>query len=85
MVLGSSGFFSSIWGVLESDCVLTGPAVLIKQAQMFFPITTFEVPILIPPYKIIQVWHSRNNDDLEHRWLREKIHNVFKQNYPTLS
>ncbi len=77
VVAGTSGFFSSVWGILESDCVLTGPASMIKKLEEFFPVTSFDVPIAIPPIKVVQVWHARNNNDQEHRWLRERVHQVF--------
>lgn len=77
VVVGTSGFLSSVWGILETDCILTGPSSLIKQFEKFFPIKSFEAPIAIPPIKIMQVWHARNNNDQEHRWMREQIHRLF--------
>jgi hypothetical protein len=36
-------------------------------------LTLFEVPLALPEFNVISVWHPRVQNDPRHRWLRETL------------
>jgi DNA-binding transcriptional LysR family regulator len=36
-------------------------------------LVSFEIPLPLPPMKVSQAWHLRNDADPAHRWLRSII------------
>ena len=42
------------------------------------PLAIFKTPLQLPRIEIAQVWHERVNRDAGHRWLRERIFQIFR-------
>ncbi len=79
VVLGSSGFLASGFAVAETNTVLTAPARLVKQLCQILPLKSFTLPLAVPPIAVYQVWHQRNQDAPEHRFLRQLVHAVMSR------
>jgi DNA-binding transcriptional LysR family regulator len=43
------------------------------------PLASFKTPLQLPRIEIAQVWHERVNRDAGHRWLRERVYQIFRQ------
>lgn len=78
IIAGVSGFMISGFVVSKTDSILTAPESLLKQFSHYFPVKTFALPIAVPDFKVVQVWHERNHLDPGHQWLRGFIKSVFK-------
>ena len=71
------GFAASGWIVARSDLVLTGPRRLLEIFASELPVKLLEEPFGLPRISVVQVWHARNHEDAEHRWLRTQIQKRF--------
>lgn len=66
------------WGVAPalvkgSDLVLTVARRIVPAAGLDPALAVFTPPFAIAPFAFCQLWHRRREDDLAHRWLRERI------------
>jgi DNA-binding transcriptional LysR family regulator len=77
IAVGTSGFLSAGWAVVESDAVLTAPSRLIAAFEKYLPIQSFDAPLDLPSITVVQVWHERFHRDPAHKWLREKLRASF--------
>lgn len=48
-------------------------------------LTHFELPVVTPIIKISAIWHPRQHDSPEHRWLRETVFSVFQRKHNGLT
>ena len=78
IVAGVSGFAVSGFIVTQTDSILTAPARLVTQFSQYLPIQIYTLPVTVPDFKVVQVWHERNHLDPAHQWLRGFIKNIFK-------
>lgn len=61
--------------VLQStDLVTVMPARLFKHMRR--DLASFEVPVAVPEFNVISVWHPRVQNDQRHRWLRQALADV---------
>ena len=54
-----------------TDIVAVGPERLLR--TWAGELEVFELPIAVPGFDVIAVWHSRSANDAGHRWLREML------------
>ncbi|MBB4288781.1 DNA-binding transcriptional LysR family regulator [Rhizobium leguminosarum] len=59
-----------------SDLIGTIPKSYCKSAATR-EIRTFDLPIAVPGFNIVQAWHPRMDTDLAHRWLRALMFETF--------
>lgn len=73
IVYGSHSFTGLAWVLSSSSLYLTGPTLLLKAYQKYFPLTVVDCPIELKRIKIQAVWHSLTNQDPLQKWFREKL------------
>lgn len=81
------GFANAINIVRYSDLIglvtlssLGSPAIDSEQSGL----THFELPVVTPVIKISAIWHPRQQESPEHRWLRETVFSVFERKLGSL-
>jgi DNA-binding transcriptional LysR family regulator len=71
-------YVGSIFPLIEGSEHLLGTAVLrtalLYQSKHRFVIKP--LPFVMPKVQFYQMWHSKNNNDTGHLWLREQIHEL---------
>ncbi|HEX2654967.1 MAG TPA: LysR family transcriptional regulator [Xanthobacteraceae bacterium] len=55
----------------QTDLIAVGPERLFQ--KMSGELKLFEIPVSVPTFDIIAVWHPRVHNDLAHRWFRRKL------------
>jgi len=68
--------------LLQSDHVLTVPAVAARALAAEFHLAFLPCPIDLPGFTVTQYWHERFLDDPANRWLRQRIHALFGDGSP---
>lgn len=66
-------FLSAPLIVAQTDMVLSLPYKLAKRFTKFVPLEIFPVPIQLPAYDLVMIWHPLHDKDPAHQWLRDKI------------
>jgi DNA-binding transcriptional LysR family regulator len=66
-------FLSAPLIVAQTDMVLSLPYKLAKRFTKFVPLEIFPVPIQLPAYDLVMIWHPLHDKDPAHQWLRAKI------------
>jgi DNA-binding transcriptional LysR family regulator len=66
-------FLSAPLIVAETDMILSLPYRIAEQFKKFAPLEIFPVPIELPAYDLVMIWHPLRDKDPAHRWLRDKI------------
>jgi DNA-binding transcriptional LysR family regulator len=66
-------FLSAPLIVAETDMILSLPYRIAEQFTRFAPLDVFPVPIELPAYDLIMIWHPLRDKDPAHVWLRDKI------------
>jgi DNA-binding transcriptional LysR family regulator len=64
---------SALEVVAESDCVATISERIAHKYADRYGLAVFDVPIVVPPCIVTQVWHARVDTDPTHVWLRKLI------------
>jgi DNA-binding transcriptional LysR family regulator len=71
--------FQGVPYLLEaSDLVATMPARLATLFAARFGLECFEPPVALPPLDIRMMWHRRTQNSAPHRWLRDQVLAVLK-------
>ncbi|MEU8546225.1 LysR family transcriptional regulator [Streptomyces roseoverticillatus] len=73
------GYAAALFMVRDTDLVALGPAGLGGRAPQLLGLSTFPVPLDLPPVSIGMAWHPRNDRDPAHRWLRRQIHETVRE------
>ncbi|MEZ2131317.1 MULTISPECIES: LysR family transcriptional regulator [unclassified Sinorhizobium] len=60
----------------SSDLLATEPRRLFMPLANRLPLRLCPPPIEIPPFRVVQAWHSRHDSDPGHQWLRRVIREV---------
>jgi DNA-binding transcriptional LysR family regulator len=63
----------------QTEAIGTLPERLASGLVRDLPVVVFKTPMNLPRIEIAQVWHERVNRDAGHRWLRERIFQIFRQ------
>ncbi len=66
-------FLSAPLIVAQTDMVLSLPYKLAKRFTKFVPLEIYPVPIGLPSYDLVMIWHPLRDKDPAHQWLRDKI------------
>ena len=66
-------FLSAPLIVAETDMVLSLPYRIAEQFKKLAPLEIFPVPLELPAYDLVMIWHLLRDKDPAHRWLRHKI------------
>jgi DNA-binding transcriptional LysR family regulator len=66
-------FLSAPLIVAQTDMILSLPYKLAKRFTKFVPLEIYPVPIELPSYDLIMIWHPLRDKDPAHQWLRDKI------------
>jgi DNA-binding transcriptional LysR family regulator len=64
----------------NTDYVLTIPSVAARALADEFHLTFIPCPIDLPGFTVTQYWHERFLDDPALRWLRMRVHELFRDN-----
>ena len=65
----------------QSEAIGTLPERLAAYLVQELPLAAFKTPLQLPRIEIAQVWHERVNRDAGHRWLRERIYQIFRHRH----
>ena len=66
-------FLSAPLIVAKTDMLLSLPERIASQFVGLAPLGILPVPIDLPVYELVMVWHPLRENDPAHRWLREQI------------
>ena len=66
-------FLSAPWVVANTDFVLTLPLRIAEHFACLAPIKILPIPIDLPVYDLIMIWHLRQEKEPGHQWLRQAI------------
>jgi DNA-binding transcriptional LysR family regulator len=66
-------FASVAFMVEDSDLIATMPERLALQFNKRLKLQLLPVPIAIPPFRMMMLWHERNHADPAHLWLRNLV------------
>jgi hypothetical protein len=59
--------------VAETDMVLSLPYRIAEQFKKIAALNIFPVPLHLPSYDLVMVWHLLREKDPAHCWLRDRI------------
>jgi DNA-binding transcriptional LysR family regulator len=66
-------FLSAPFIVAKTDMLLSLPLRIAEQFVRLAPLRVLPVPIELPSYDLVMIWHPLRENDSAHRWLREQI------------
>ena len=66
-------FLSAPFIVAKTELVLSLPLRIAERFSRLAPLKILPVPIELPAYDLVMVWHPVREKEPAHRWLREKI------------
>jgi DNA-binding transcriptional LysR family regulator len=66
-------FLSAPLIVAKTDMLLSLPERIARQFVGLAPLSILPVPIDLPVYELVMIWHPLRENDPAHRWLREQI------------
>ena len=66
-------FLSAPLIVAETDMILSLPYRIARQFKKFTPLEIFPVPVELPSYDLVMIWHPLREKEPAHLWLRDKI------------
>jgi DNA-binding transcriptional LysR family regulator len=66
-------FASVAFMVRDSDLIATIPERLATQFNETLKLQMLPVPVAIPPFRMMLLWHERNHTDPAHTWLRNLV------------
>ena len=66
-------FLSAPFIVAKTDMLLSLPGRIAERFLTLAPLGVIQVPIDLPAYDLVMVWHPLRENDAAHRWLREQI------------
>lgn len=66
-------FLSAPLIVAQTDMILSLPYKLAERFTTFVPLEIFPVPLKLPTYDLVMIWHPLQDKDPAHLWLRDKI------------
>jgi len=69
-------FLSAPFIVANTDMLLSLPLRIAEQFVRLAPLRVVPVPIELPSYDLVMIWHPLRESDPAHRWLREQIWDV---------
>ncbi len=74
----SSSFLVALVAAAESDMIVTAPGRIIAPVARRFGLAHAPPPLDIGGFDVKQYWHSREQEDPAHHWLRETVFRSLK-------
>jgi DNA-binding transcriptional LysR family regulator len=65
--------------VAQTNLISTVPRRIAAHFAQVLPIVVYDPPLALPAPDITLYWHPRSQDDLGHKWLRDKIVGLLKE------
>ena len=72
-------FASVAFMVAASDLIATVPERLALQFSKRLKLQVIPVPIAMPPFRLVMLWHERSHRDPAHTWLRNLVSEAAKR------
>jgi DNA-binding transcriptional LysR family regulator len=69
-VLQVPHFITVLFAVSETDLIATVPESLAKKFSKQLKLQVLPLPITIPPFRLMLLWHERFHNDPAHQWMR---------------
>lgn len=66
-------FIAAVAIVADSDLVLTVPSCIAHHLRPRLQVRMLPLPLELPEYEVLQLWHERDHHDPGHRWLRGAV------------
>ncbi|MCI0654026.1 MAG: LysR substrate-binding domain-containing protein [Methylococcaceae bacterium] len=66
-------FLSAPFIVAKTELLLSLPMRIAEQFVRLAPLKILRMPIDLPDYSLVMIWHPLREKDSAHRWLRERI------------
>ncbi len=66
-------FLPAPWIVANTDLLLSLPLRIAEQFVRLAPLKILQIPIDLPTYNLIMIWHPREEKEPAHQWLRREI------------
>ena len=66
-------FLSAPWILANTDLILSLPARIAEKFVHLVPLKILPLPIDLPAYDLIMLWHPRQEKEPDHQWLRREI------------
>jgi DNA-binding transcriptional LysR family regulator len=66
-------FLSAPFIVAKTDMILSLPERIANDFVDLAPLKILPIPIELPAYDLVIVWHPLHDPDPAHRWLRDQI------------
>jgi DNA-binding transcriptional LysR family regulator len=73
IVAGVSNFHLPASLVASTDCIATIPARMAAQILKMYDLVSYEPPVSVASFTIVQTWHARNHRDPVQAWVRKTI------------
>jgi DNA-binding transcriptional LysR family regulator len=75
-------FLSAPLVIAESDAIITLPERVARAVAAQHRLVMKKPPLPLPGFSFSQFWHTRNDEDAAHRWLRELVWAVARSSEP---
>ncbi|MGO8845752.1 MAG: LysR family transcriptional regulator [Methylocella sp.] len=72
-------FLPAPWIVANTDLLLSLPSRIAEQFVRLAPLKILPIPIDLPTYELIMIWHPRQEKEPAHQWLRREILNTCRK------
>jgi DNA-binding transcriptional LysR family regulator len=72
-VLQVPHFITVLFAVSETDLIATVPESLAKKFSKQLKLQVLSLPITIPPFRLMLLWHERFHNDPAHQWMRSLL------------
>ncbi len=66
-------FLSTPWIVANTDLLLSLPARIAEKFVHIAPLKILPIPIELPIYDVIMIWHPLQEKEPDHQWIRQEI------------
>ncbi|MBK8259242.1 MAG: LysR family transcriptional regulator [Polyangiaceae bacterium] len=72
-------FLAALALLSQSDFVIAAPKTVLFSYSNVFQLKTFNLPIEVSGFKIVQAWHKRAHEDPAHKWFRALVARVARE------
>lgn len=80
IALVAPSFTAALLAIPHTDMIMPLPLHLARSAPLdALGLRSFSIPLLLPPITLQQAWHPRYDNDPAHRWLRQTIKRLCKE------
>jgi DNA-binding transcriptional LysR family regulator len=66
-------FLPAPWIIANTELLLSVPLRIAEQFVRLAPVKILPVPIDLPTYDLIMLWHPRQEKEPAHQWLRQEL------------